>query len=131
MFRRKVAKLFYGKSSFSTVNKSAPLDKFGIVIFSGLSGITLCLGVWQTQRYYEKIGKIETLVNQSNDIHVSVPSKLAQDEFNEFVKSHKDNILSLSDGRFIHEREVLLGPRSAPVGKLGPGAQGMASNPQA
>lgn len=34
------------------------------------------------------------------------------------------------EGSFDHSREVLLGPRSVPVGLFGPAAQGMATNPQ-
>jgi hypothetical protein len=34
------------------------------------------------------------------------------------------------EGGFDHSREVLLGPRSAPVGMFGPAAQGLATNPQ-
>lgn len=58
-----------------------------------------------------------------------IPSDSLQQLLEETLKECKGQRISLK-GTYLHDKEVLLGPRSAPSGLFGAGAQGLASNPQ-
>lgn len=60
---------------------------------------------------------------------VILPDRLTQVETSSFMNDNIGRRISLN-GIFQHDKEILLGPRSAPAGLLGSVAQGLATNPQ-
>jgi surfeit locus 1 family protein len=58
-----------------------------------------------------------------------IPSNSLQYLLDETLKECKGQRIQLK-GTYLHDKEILLGPRSAPAGLFGAGAQGLASNPQ-
>lgn len=115
----------YANASIRTKNT----DKLGIFIFSSISLGAGCLGVWQYRRYYWKVQIIDETCKKFKESPVVAPSSLSQLDLFEFVKAKNGEQIKV-EGEFQHDKEVLLGPRSAPAGLLGPVAQGMATNPQ-
>lgn len=60
---------------------------------------------------------------------MTIPSDSLQYLLDETLKNCKGQRIQLK-GKYLHDKEILLGPRSAPAGLFGAGAQGLASNPQ-
>ena len=135
-----------------------PISKAGVAFFSSLCVTTFGLGCWQSQRYFEKI----ELVQKRNDELTLQPSSLEKDA----MCSLQERIDSLSQngkngkvlqaahdgndddivrgfrplkvkGKFMHEYEILVGPRGPPPGAIsssgpnsGRSSGGMSSSPQ-
>ncbi|KAL7512912.1 hypothetical protein ACHAXN_010146 [Cyclotella atomus] len=116
----------------------------GSIFFTSLCAITFGLGVWQTQRYFEKV---ELVKKREEDLKLDALS------YTEWMASKGDKLDSSSDGRddkqrsyrlvslkgsFQHSNQVLIGPRGPPPGALaesGPnsgrgGGGGMSSSMQ-
>jgi cytochrome oxidase assembly protein ShyY1 len=121
----------YKRFSTSTNTVKPALDKAGIFVFSSITLVTGGLGIWQLQRYDEKIVKIkETKKTLKNDMVCIQPEAITQESLTESLIKHRNQKVNLGKGIYLNEKEVFLGQRSGPSGKLGPKAQGMASNPQ-
>lgn len=99
-------------------------DLTGILFFSGITLSTTGLGIWQVNRYYEKIDSINIMKKrfEANPIAIEDLNKSTDQD----LKGRK----LLISGTFDHSKEVLVGLRSAPVGLLGQQAQGLSMNPQ-
>ena len=107
----------------------------GILFFSSICLTTLGLGVWQTKRYFWKLDMIADAAERYNrDAGAGgepIPSTTLMSSYSSLanhVKSLKGQKVVLR-GEFDHSREILVGPRAAAPGLLGPAAQGMATNP--
>ncbi len=104
---------------------------FGKLFFGSLCATTFGLGVWQFQRYNWKVQLIDESNSKLTDSVVSFDfnsmndiSSLAREcNANQGKKAH-------ISGYYMHDREILLGPRSVPEGIFGEHAQGLAVNPQ-
>ncbi len=127
-----------------------PLSKAGIAFFSSLCASTFGLGCWQSKRYFEKIDLVskrdEELSMKPND-SLEKDALCSLDEMADVVK---DSISSTAQqpkergyqqiaikGHFIHDYEVLVGPRGPPAGAIsssgpnsGRSSGGMSSSPQ-
>ena len=98
----------------SRAEESSTVRRAGTVLFTGLVGTTATLCGWQLQRYGWKLELIEqrrkALGLAPRDIHDVCldPGKGLQDgaEFTPVT----------CEGRFDHEQQILVGPRSAPPG---------------
>ena len=121
--------------------KEEGLSTLGTLFFGSLCASTFGLGVWQSQRYFEKIDQVE-----QRDIELAAdPVEL--DRFT--VDTEEDTEANgnasagtsyrrlTTSGKFLHEKEVLVGPRGPPPGALastgpssGRSSGGMASSPQ-
>ena len=100
----------------------------GIAFFSGICITAASLGVWQTKRYYWKIGVIEDNKKKLSDAASVIP-KLTQFDLVLYINQMHGRRVSVT-GTFDHSKEVLVGLRSAPPGLIGAVAQGLAINPQ-
>ena len=102
------------------------LSLAGKAFFGSLCAGTFGLGVWQTQRYFEK----QDLIQQRATDLAAPPTEniLEQQQQNGSFRR-----LQLQ-GRYLHSAEILVGPRGPPPGTLpdkpGSSAQGMSSAPQ-
>jgi cytochrome oxidase assembly protein ShyY1 len=91
----------------------------GKIFFGGLTAGTFGLGCWQIQRYYEKVD----MMKERN-------TELAMDPTTDWQSPQAPYRRKLLEGRLLHHKEVLIGPRGAPIdpknntGGMGPGAQG-------
>jgi len=101
------------------------LNTAGKLFFGGLTLGTFGLGCWQSQRYFDKIEKMEERQLQLSD----PPIKGLSD-----VQSFHKRLIK---GKFRHQQEILMGPRGPPPGALavsGPSSGrsegGMSSGPQ-
>lgn len=108
---------------------SAGLNLSGKLFFGGLSVGTFYLGCWQTQRYSQKISLMEERMKELA-LEPQAFTKKAQEESASFRRQ-------LVRGQYIHDGEMLLGPRGPPPGALavtGPASGrsegGMSSGPQ-
>jgi len=108
-------------------------DLTGKLFFSSISLGAAALGVWQTKRYKWKVETIDEMTaSLQSTLFLSLPDSTTQRALGEYVRekcSTKGRKVSLS-GEFVHEKEVLLGPRSAPANLIANSAQGLAVNPQ-
>lgn len=104
-------------------------DFVGIAFFSCLCAGTAVLGVWQTKRYFWKVELLESGQNKIEEGLDELPRCFHQEQLSEFARAHLGRRVSTS-GTFDHDRELLLGLRTAPLSISGSPAQGMASNPQ-
>jgi surfeit locus 1 family protein len=99
----------------------------GQAFFGSLCVGTFGLGVWQTQRYFEKVELVE---KRQRDLSMD-PVPL--ESYEKLLKTDNFCRLQLS-GRFDHRREFLVGPRGPPPGALpdrpGSAAAGMTAAPQ-
>eukprot|EP00545_Synedropsis_sp_CCMP1620_P007898 CAMPEP_0119011770 /NCGR_PEP_ID=MMETSP1176-20130426/5879_1 /TAXON_ID=265551 /ORGANISM="Synedropsis recta cf, Strain CCMP1620" /LENGTH=229 /DNA_ID=CAMNT_0006964633 /DNA_START=45 /DNA_END=731 /DNA_ORIENTATION=+ len=106
---------------------NAGLNLSGKLFFGGLSVGTFYLGCWQTQRYSQKISLMEERMKE-----------LALDPQEFDAKDHGASFRrQLVRGQYIHDGEMLVGPRGPPPGALavtGPASGrsegGMSSGPQ-
>jgi len=125
------------------------LSPAGTLFFSSLCASTFGLGCWQAQRYVEKIEQIEQREEElaQNPVELEKDAKCSLAEamgagvdFSrnanevEIVRGHRPVVIK---GKFLHEYELLVGPRGPPLGALsstGPNSGrsqgGMASSPQ-
>ena len=120
------------KRFFTSANTGKPaLDKVGIFVFSSITLVTAGLGIWQLQRYDEKIIKIkETKKNLKNEVIRIHPEAITQESLTAALVKHRNQKVDLGRGTYMNGKEVFLGQRTGPSGRLGPRAQGMAINPQ-
>lgn len=128
-FRHSFCKAFNRRTSssrlLSSSNKGSGYDSAGILLFGGISLGTLGLGVWQLQRYFEKVASQENIAAAQKEEMISFPEYLNDEETPMWAKGNKSRKLQLV-GTFEHSNEIHLGLRSLPSGQ----AQGLASNPQ-
>lgn len=107
------------------------VDKLGIAIFSSITLVTAGLGIWQLQRYDEKVLKIQDAKKKLKGDAVTIhPLEISQASLTASLLQHRNQQVNLGRGKYQHDREVFLGLRPGPAGRLGPRAQGMATNPQ-
>ena len=116
----------------------------GKIFFPSLCLLTFGLGVWQTQRYFEKVDMVQ---KREDDLRMEPLSGF--DEWQKLKKNAtSDNKDTAKDaksyrrvhlsGKFQHDKEILIGPRGPPPGALaesGPnsgrgGGGGMSSSAQ-
>lgn len=104
------------------------LSPLGKVFFGSLCGGTFALGCWQTSRYFEK----EELVKQREQDLALPPRPFDRQNYN--TASLQRQVIK---GKFVHDQEVLVGPRGPPPGAMastGPSSGrsegGMSSSPQ-
>ncbi len=129
----------------------------GRIFFSSLCLFTFGLGVWQTQRYFEKVDMVQTRKEDLKldpfpnyyDWVASTKQKRGEKQ----TDNHDDNAKTISTSRsgsksyrrvylrgiFQHEHEIFIGPRGPPPGALaetgpnsgrGGGGGGMSSGTQ-
>lgn len=102
---------------------AVPISKYvGIAVFSSICATAVGLGVWQTKRYVWKVGVIEEINLKLHDVPEVIPS-LAQFDLVEYVNQMRGRRVDIT-GTFDHSKEILIGPRSAPLGLMGDAAQG-------
>jgi len=131
------------------------LSTLGTLFFGSLCASTFGLGVWQSRRYFEKIDQVERreLELAADPVELDRFTIAAADAAND--DDDDDNIDEdttedsaaarttasyrrlITRGEFMHEDEVLVGPRGPPPGALassgpssGRSSGGMASSPQ-
>jgi surfeit locus 1 family protein len=142
-----------------------PLSKGGIAFFSSLCATTFGLGSWQAQRYFEKIDLVqlrkEELGKEPQQLEKNATCSLVERNFgNESTNANTNtnvnanaNAVQKGDadiadvdrgfgpvsvkGKFMHEYEILVGPRGPPPGAIsssgpnsGRSSGGMSSSPQ-
>lgn len=136
------------------------ISKAGAAFFSSLCATTFGLGCWQAQRYFEKIDQVQTR-NEELLMEPRSLEKNAMCSFQERIAAatEKSNDSNSNDkgeamemvtaidrkdfrplsirGKFMHEYEILVGPRGPPPGAIsssgpnsGRSSGGMASSPQ-
>mmetsp|Transcript_18980 Transcript_18980/g.41352 ORF Transcript_18980/g.41352 Transcript_18980/m.41352 type:complete len:355 (+) Transcript_18980:86-1150(+) len=131
------------------------LSTLGTLFFGSLCASTFGLGVWQSRRYFEKIDQVERreLELAADPVELDRFTIAAADAAND--DDDDDNIDEdttedsaaarttasyrrlITRGEFMHDDEVLVGPRGPPPGALassgpssGRSSGGMASSPQ-
>ena len=111
---------------------SQGLSLAGKAVFGSLCAGTFGLGVWQTQRFFEK----QDLIRQRNaDLEAPPTTDLlaAVDDDKNATTYGSFRRIQLQ-GQYLHSAEFLVGPRGPPPGALpdkpGSSAQGMSSAPQ-
>lgn len=102
------------------------LSLAGQAFFGSLCVGTFGLGCWQAQRYFQKVEMVaERKTQLEMEPRIGFPSLIEGDIGFTRVELH---------GRFLHDKEVLVGPRAAPPGALpekpGSSSSGMSSGPQ-
>ena len=107
----------------SSTNANTTIDKLGIVVFTTISLFAGGLGVWQLQRYTQKVDKIANIKDKIKLDPIIIPSNINQIEINKTLNQNKNQKVSFGKGKFLHSNEILVGPRSAPH-RAGSGAQG-------
>ena len=116
-------------ASVSTSNNSTKRN-VGILLFSSVCILAGGLGVWQMQRYNWKIQLIEETKEKLQGNPVVLDNFKSQNELYEYMTKAVGHRI-IVEGVYDHEKEILLGPRSAPTDLLTNGsAQGLALNPQ-
>lgn len=108
---------------------SSSNNALGIAFFSSIVAMTFGLGCWQVQRYQWKVRVTAEEKERYLQSPSSIPSCSSQQHLSESVSLLHGRRVSTA-GVFLHDKELLLGPRSAPVGLFGEAAQGLATNPQ-
>lgn len=92
----------------------------GKIFFGGLTAGTFGLGCWQIQRYYEKM-----------DLMAERNAELAMEPTTDWQSPEAPYRRKLLEGRLLHQKEVLIGPRGAPIGAPGTSnGGGMGPSPQ-
>lgn len=86
---------------------SGGLSLAGKGFFGSLCAGTFSLGVWQTQRYYEK-----------QDMIAERQQALSKEPLTHFTFDRHDFHRMRIKGKYLYEKECLVGPRSAPLGAL-------------
>ena len=136
-----------------------PLSKAGITFFSSLCISTFSLGCWQSKRYFEKIELMKKRQNElqmepllsleSNAICSSKErmnntssnqedlQKEEEEKEEEKVENNRGYRPISIQGQFLHEYEILIGPRGPPLNAIssngpnsGRSSGGMSSSPQ-
>jgi cytochrome oxidase assembly protein ShyY1 len=102
-------------------------DVLGMAVFSTICLSTMGLGIWQVKRYFWKVDLIETIKHASHAAPVVLDAARMRSSS---TMNDLEGKVALVTGRFDHNNEIYLGPRSAPTSLLGYAAQGMATNPQ-
>ena len=116
-------------SSAGTGRAAGGGDTLGVVVFSSIVAGTFGLGCWQVQRYTWKVRVSAEEKERYLRAPSVLPSAQSQLDLQESVKQLRGCRVSTT-GVFLHDKEVLLGPRSPPAGLIGDAAQGLATNPQ-
>ena len=98
-----------------------------MAVFSTICLSTMGLGIWQVKRYFWKVDLIETIKHASHAAPVVLDAARMRSSS---TMNDLEGKVALVTGRFDHNNEIYLGPRSAPTSLLGYAAQGMATNPQ-
>ena len=125
----------FGRSlAFQALNSSSSsaepkIDYLGLLFFGGLTAGTFTLGAWQVKRFFWKLQVIDDSKMRIQAPVETLPLGGEQYQLQELVKELKGRRVEMK-GKYLHDREVLLGPRSAPAGLFGTPAQGLAMNPQ-
>jgi len=100
----------------STESSSALAGK---LFFPGLCLGTAALGVWQTQRYFEKV---ELVHKREDDLKLEPLSSFDEwrrlENTNNTDKERQSYRRVYLRGKFQHENEILIGPRGPPSGAL-------------
>jgi cytochrome oxidase assembly protein ShyY1 len=104
-------------------------DIIGSLLFGSICLGAGTLGVWQVQRYYWKVDLMERERNLLLEFPLELPRYPSQRLFSDETKILKGKCVELF-GEYLHENEILLGPRPGHKGVIGAGAQGMGTNPQ-
>ena len=107
----------------SSTNSNTTIDKLGIVVFTSISLFAGGLGVWQLQRYTQKVDKIANIKDKIKLDPIIIPSNINQIEINKLLNLNKNQKVSFGKGKFLYSNEILVGPRSAPH-RAGSGVQG-------
>lgn len=89
-------------------------DGVGIGIFSGICFGAAGLGIWQMQRYQWKTDLVLESRKQLSDKPFSLPQCSSQHNTFETLKQHKNMRVKIT-GTFMHDKEVLLGPRTGEI----------------
>lgn len=132
--------VFVRRGTASSANASSPTpgpppsssggpSVLSIAFFGGMCLGTFGLGCWQVQRYQWKLGVAAEQKSKYLAEPTVLPECSSQLHVLETVSQLGGRRISTS-GTYEHGKEVLLGPRSAPVGLVGDAAQGLATNPQ-
>ncbi len=98
---------------------SVGLSTGGKAFFGGLTAGTFGLGCWQVIRYNEKTEQIQ---QRRKELEMAPTSDFENKEF-----PYQRKQLT---GTFLYEKEVLVGPRGAPLDPKAAGAGGMGPSPQ-
>jgi len=131
------------------------LSTLGTLFFGSLCASTFGLGVWQSRRYFEKIDQVErrTLELAADPVELdrfTITAAAAanddDDDGDDSGNTTEDSATArttasyrrlITRGEFMHDDEVLVGPRGPPPGALassgpssGRSSGGMASSPQ-
>ncbi len=102
----------------------------GVLLFSSVCALAGGLGVWQLQRYNWKVQLIQDTQQKLQGAPIELGKFKSQNELYEYVTKSIGNRIII-EGVYDYEKEILLGPRSAPTDLLTNGsAQGLAVNPQ-
>mmetsp|Transcript_33946 Transcript_33946/g.44789 ORF Transcript_33946/g.44789 Transcript_33946/m.44789 type:complete len:330 (-) Transcript_33946:668-1657(-) len=122
---------FSSKVSGATSAKENPKQEkgrlLGILVLGSIVAGTAGLGVWQTQRYYWKIDQIEERRKRLQQVPQFLPESTTVESLSSLSKNHEYTPFKLN-GTFLHDYEILVGPRSAPKSVYG-AATGLGTNP--
>ena len=129
----KVASRFRKFSNAAATNPSGGFD-MGVLVFGGVCLGAFGLGCWQVQRYNWKVDLIAELKQKfaESNQQATVPLLLDRQQVSSSAAKGGGGVAGrryIVRGEFLHDREVLLGPRGAPL-RVGPQRQGMSSSPQ-
>lgn len=113
----------------ATAAHAGKVDWLGVAVFGSISLATLGLGVWQVQRYYEKVASINEKTGSLKETPLLLPPSASQQQFADAIREVRGKVVSLK-GKFLHDKEIRLGLRTAPPNLLSAKAQGLATNPQ-
>lgn len=92
----------------------------GKLFFGGLTAGTFGLGCWQIQRYFEKV-----------DMMAEREAELAMEPTTDWSSPEKPYRRKILQGKLVHSKEVLIGPRGAPpCPRMNPQMGGMGPSPQ-
>lgn len=100
------------------------LSLAGKFVFGSLCAGTFGLGVWQTQRYLEKVELVEARANALAQPPLDVELATSPSDLEQSFRKVRVR------GQYLHAAEFLVGPRGPPAGLPGAVAQGMATTPQ-
>lgn len=105
-----------------TATATVGISNGGKLFFGGLTAGTFGLGCWQVVRYSDKVEQIE---QRQKELKMAPSSDFATKEF-----PYQRKLLT---GTFLHHKEVLVGPRGAPLcprQSSSAGGGGMSVSPQ-
>ena len=101
-------------TSSSAAEESTTTRRIGALFFSGLCGVTGCLTAWQLSRYDWKLRLIDEREKSLRD--APVPLRSLVPELADGCSEDAEFRRVACEGVFDHEKQVLVGPRSAPAG---------------